>query len=48
MYDYFIKDHLRNVRVGITDEYKQDIYSAATPGEDINTGQAFSFSTFLS
>jgi RHS repeat-associated protein len=28
--DYFIRDHLGNVRVGITDESQQDIYPAAT------------------
>lgn len=30
VYDYFIKDHLGNVRVVLTDERKQDIYPAAT------------------
>jgi RHS repeat-associated protein len=36
VHDYFIHDHLGNVRVGITDESQQDIYPAAT-GE--TTGQ---------
>ena len=30
VHDYFIKDHLGNIRVGITDESQQDIYPAAT------------------
>jgi RHS repeat-associated protein len=30
VHDYFIRDHLGNVRVGITDESQQDIYPAAT------------------
>ncbi|MCS3795084.1 DUF6443 domain-containing protein [Niastella sp. OAS944] len=29
-YDYFIKDHLGNVRMVLTEEQKQDIYPAAT------------------
>lgn len=30
VYDYFIKDHLTNVRMILTEEQKQDIYPAAT------------------
>jgi hypothetical protein len=29
-YDYFIKDHLGNVRVVLTEEQKTDMYPAAT------------------
>ncbi|MBO9204676.1 MULTISPECIES: DUF6443 domain-containing protein [Niastella] len=29
-YDYFLKDHLNNVRMVLTEEQKQDIYPAAT------------------
>ncbi|PVD50041.1 hypothetical protein DC498_22235 [Terrimonas sp.] len=36
-YDYNIKDHLGNVRMVITDEFKQDIYPAATLEGNINT-----------
>ncbi|MBX2921167.1 MAG: RHS repeat-associated core domain-containing protein [Chitinophagaceae bacterium] len=35
--DYFVKDHLGNVRMALTDEVKQDIYPAATLEGDINT-----------
>jgi RHS repeat-associated protein len=44
VHDYFIRDNLGNVRVGITDEPQQDIYPAAT-GETVtyNGGQAQSF-----
>lgn len=36
-YDYFIKDHLGNVRMVLTEEQQQDIYPAATLEGDINT-----------
>ncbi len=36
-YDYFIKDHLGNVRMMLTDEFKQDLYPAATLEGNINT-----------
>ncbi|HRQ50302.1 MAG TPA: RHS repeat-associated core domain-containing protein, partial [Agriterribacter sp.] len=36
-YDYFIKDHLGNVRMVLTEEQKQDVYPAATLEGDINT-----------
>ena len=29
-HDYFVKDHLGNVRMVLTEEYQQDIYPAAT------------------
>ena len=35
VHDYLIRDHLGNVRVGLTDETQQDIYPAAT-GETVS------------
>ena len=35
-YDYFIKDHLGNVRMVLTEEQKQDFYPAATLEGDVN------------
>ncbi len=40
-YDYFLKDHLGNVRMVITEERKQDVYPAATlEGSLSNSGDA--------
>lgn len=36
VYDYFLKDHLGNVRMMLTEELQQDIYPAATLEGDIN------------
>jgi hypothetical protein len=36
-YDYFVKDHLGNVRMVLTEEQKQDVYPAATLEGDIAT-----------
>ena len=36
-YDYFIKDHLGNIRMVLTEEQEHDIYPAATLEGDINT-----------
>ncbi|AEV99921.1 hypothetical protein Niako_3621 [Niastella koreensis GR20-10] len=42
-YDYFVKDHLGNVRVVLTEEQKQDIYPAATlENVTYNNGTAIS------
>ncbi|MBX3254769.1 MAG: hypothetical protein KF862_11565 [Chitinophagaceae bacterium] len=35
-YDYFLKDHLGNIRMVLTEEQKQDIYPAATLEGNIN------------
>ncbi|MBG9374982.1 RHS repeat-associated core domain-containing protein [Panacibacter sp. DH6] len=36
-YDYFIKDHLGNVRMTLTEEQQRDVYPAATLEGNINT-----------
>jgi RHS repeat-associated protein len=36
-YDYFVKDHLGNVRMLLTEEQKQDVYPAATLEGNIGT-----------
>jgi RHS repeat-associated protein len=42
-YDYFVKDHLGNVRLVLTEEQKQDIYPAATlENVTYNNGTAIS------
>ncbi|HEX6426193.1 MAG TPA: RHS repeat-associated core domain-containing protein, partial [Niastella sp.] len=38
--DYFLKDHLDNVRLVLTEEQKQDVYPAATLEGDINNSSS--------
>ena len=41
VYDYFIKDHLGNVRMTLTEEQKQDVYPAATlEGSQVSTDKS--------
>jgi RHS repeat-associated protein len=42
-YDYFIKDHLGNVRMVLTEEQKQDIYPAATLEGDISNSTSAAY-----
>ncbi|MBX3241944.1 MAG: hypothetical protein KIT80_13230 [Chitinophagaceae bacterium] len=37
-YDYFLRDHLGNIRMVLTEEQKQDIYPAATLEGNLTTG----------
>lgn len=44
VHDYMIKDHLGNVRMGLTDQVQQDIYPAATgETQSYNGGEAQSY-----
>ncbi|OQP46215.1 hypothetical protein A4R26_32115 [Niastella populi] len=42
-YDYFIKDHLGNVRMVLTEERQQHVYPAATLEGDINNSSSAAF-----